>query len=75
VRAIQNARQDAGFEVSDRIVLTLDGDARLIEAARAHQDYIAAEVLAVSVAYGDLDGAAPVIIDGAPLKIGLALAA
>ena len=28
VRAVQNARQAAGLEVSDRILLTLDGDAR-----------------------------------------------
>ena len=75
VRAVQNARQEAGFEVSDRIVLTLDGDARLLDAARSHQDYIAGEVLATGVEFGGQpDGAAPVMIDGAPLKIGVALA-
>ncbi|MFZ0042011.1 MAG: isoleucine--tRNA ligase, partial [Solirubrobacteraceae bacterium] len=46
VRAVQNARQAAGLEVSDRIVLTLDGDDQLVAAARAHQDYIAGETLA-----------------------------
>ncbi len=74
VRAIQNARQEAGFEVSDRIVLTLDGDARLLDAARVHHDYIAGEVLATGVVHRGLDELAPVMIDGAPLKIGLALA-
>jgi isoleucyl-tRNA synthetase len=74
VRAVQNARQEAGFEVSDRIVLTLDGDARPLDAARAHQDYIAGEVLATGVVYRGLEYVAPVMIDGAPLKIGLALA-
>jgi isoleucyl-tRNA synthetase len=71
VRAVQTARQEAGLEVSDRITLTLDGDERLLAAARAHEAYIANEVLAISVSYSDLDGAAPVTIDGAPLKIGL----
>jgi isoleucyl-tRNA synthetase len=72
VRAVQTARQEAGLEVSDRITLTLDGDERLLAAARAHEAYIANEVLAISVSYSDLDGAAPVTIDGAPLKIGVA---
>ncbi len=71
VRAVQNARQASGLEVSDRIVLTLDGDARLLAAARVHQDYIAAEVLATAVSYGGFDGAPAVMVDGAPLKIGL----
>jgi isoleucyl-tRNA synthetase len=71
VRAVQNARQSSGLEVSDRIVLTMDGDDRLLSAARIHQDYIAAEVLATEVSYGDDpgDGAPAVLIDGAPLKI------
>ena len=42
VHAVQTARRDAGLEVSDRIVLTLDGDQALLDAARAHQEYIAA---------------------------------
>jgi isoleucyl-tRNA synthetase len=54
VRAVQNARQAAGLEVTDRIVLTLDGDEDLIGAARAHEGYIAGEVLAVQVAYESL---------------------
>jgi isoleucyl-tRNA synthetase len=73
VRAVQNARQAAGLEVSDRILLTLDGDRELLDAARTHQDYIAGETLAIQVAYESLDGAEPVSIDGRPLKIGVAL--
>ncbi len=75
VRAVQNARQREGLEVSDRIVLTLDGDRELIAAARAHEPYVAGETLAVRVAYDSLDGAGPVMIDDRPLKIGLAPAA
>ena len=70
VRAVQNARAAAGLRVTDRIALTLDGDASLLDAARAHEAYLAGETLAVAVAYADLDGAVePVLIDGRPLKI------
>src|SRR5581483_6153804 len=73
VRAVQNARQAAGLDVSDRIVLTLDGDDQLLAAARTHQGYIAGETLATTVGYESLDGAEPVMIDGRPLKIGVAV--
>src|SRR5205085_8988308 len=43
VHAVQAARREAGFEVSDRITLTLDGDSDLLDAAKMHQDYIAGE--------------------------------
>jgi len=73
VRAIQNTRKEAGLDVSDRIALTLDGDAELLDAVRAHEDYIAGEVLATSVAYSALDGdAAAVELDGRALRIGIA---
>ncbi len=73
VRAVQLARQGSGLEVTDRIALALEGDDSLVEAARAHQDYIAGETLATTVAYEALDGA-PVEIDGRELRIGVALA-
>jgi isoleucyl-tRNA synthetase len=63
VHAVQNARKDAGLEITDRIALTLTGDPDLLAAAQAHQDYLAGEVLATSVAY---DGAAT---NGATAKI------
>ena len=74
VRAVQLARQAAGLDVTDRILLTLDGDEDLIGAARAHEGYIAGEVLAVRISYEGLDGAAPVSIDGRDLRVGVALA-
>ena len=74
VRAVQMARQAASLEVSDRIALTLDGDPRLLDAARTHETYIAAETLAVQVAYEPLNGVEPVTIDGLELRIGVALA-
>jgi isoleucyl-tRNA synthetase len=68
VHAVQIARKDAGLEITDRIALTLSGDEGLIEAARAHEDYLAGEVLATSVAYGD-GGGAGAKIDGRDLAI------
>jgi len=64
------ARQDAGLQISDRIVLTLDGDEELV-AAPDPRGYVAGETLAISVSYESLDGAEPVMIDGRPLKIGV----
>ncbi|MEZ5073349.1 MAG: isoleucine--tRNA ligase [Solirubrobacterales bacterium] len=69
VRAIQNARKDAGLEVSDRIDLALGGDPELLDAARAHEDYVTGETLARSIAYDGADGAAAVTVDGRPLVI------
>ncbi len=74
VHAVQAARREAGLEITDRIALTLAGDAPLVNAARAHQDYIAGETLAVEVSYESLDGAEPITIDGLALQVGVALA-
>ncbi len=74
VHVVQGARRDAGLEVTDRIVLTLDGAPPLLEAAREHERYIAAETLALEVGYEHLDGLEPAVIDGLELKAGVALA-
>ncbi|MFN3708406.1 isoleucine--tRNA ligase [Microcella sp.] len=66
VRAIQQARKDAGLEVSDRIHLTVTADTAETRAAiDAHRDLVAGETLAValetSVAeLGSADDAVPV---------------
>jgi len=74
VHAVQAARREADFRVTDRISLSLDGDPELISAARQHEPYIAGETLATNVSYDSLDGAEPVNIDGRALKVGVALA-
>jgi isoleucyl-tRNA synthetase len=68
VHAVQNARRAAGLEVTDRIELDLDGDPELLDAAHAHEAYLAGETLATSVSYGDADGAASEV-DGRELRI------
>ena len=71
VHAVQIARKDAGLEITDRITLALGGDEELLEAARAHEPYLANEVLATSVAYDAADGPAAQI-DGHDLRIAIA---
>ena len=74
VRAVQEARKQAGLEVSDRISLELSGDDELLDAAREHESYIAGETLATSVAY---DGRAPerkATIEGRELLIAVSKA-
>ncbi|MCW0213134.1 MAG: isoleucine--tRNA ligase [Pseudonocardia sp.] len=51
VRAVQQARRDAGLDVSDRIDLVLDAPEPVLDAVRTHEKFVAGEVLAVSVAY------------------------
>jgi isoleucyl-tRNA synthetase len=68
VHAVQNARKEAGLDISDRIELSLGGDEELLAAARAHEPYVAGEVLATSVAYDEAE-AAPVRVDGRDLRI------
>jgi len=47
VRLVQNARKDAGLDVSDRIELELFADGELLRALERHGDEVAEEVLAV----------------------------
>ena len=49
VRTIQQARRDAGLDISDRIALTVSAPATTLASARTHQELIARETLAVSL--------------------------
>ncbi len=69
VHAVQAARRTADFDISDRIVLILDGAPELLGAAREHEEYVAGETLAVAVEYASLGGVEPVLIDGLELRI------
>jgi isoleucyl-tRNA synthetase len=48
VRAVQQARRDAGLDVSDRIALTIGGSDAVQAAARTHEQLIKDETLATS---------------------------
>jgi isoleucyl-tRNA synthetase len=78
VHAVQAARKNAGLDVEDRIALGLAGDAELLAAARAHEDYLAGETLASTVAFdgseGGAEGAQSAEIEGRRLSISVSLA-
>ena len=49
VRHIQQARKDAGLDVSDRIKLILSADGSSVPALTKHESFIASETLAVEI--------------------------
>ena len=69
VHAVQAARKDAGLDVEDRIALTLGGDGELLEAARAHEEYVSRETLATSLVIDGHEGGASAEIEGRRLLI------
>ncbi|HEY7630255.1 MAG TPA: isoleucine--tRNA ligase [Thermoleophilaceae bacterium] len=74
VHAIQNARKSAGLNVEDRISLILGGDADLLDAVRANEDYVTAETLATSLSYDGAGGGEETAIEGKPLTIAVSRA-
>jgi len=55
IRAVQQARKDAGLEVSDRISLTVGGSTEVRAATQTHESLIAGETLATSVTLDPVD--------------------
>jgi isoleucyl-tRNA synthetase len=49
VRAMQQARKDAGLDVSDRIVATVTGTSEVIASVEAHKKYVASETLSTTL--------------------------
>jgi isoleucyl-tRNA synthetase len=74
VHAVQNARREAGLEVTDRISLRLGGDEELLEAVRQHEGYVTGETLATSISYDGTSADAAARIEGRELKIAVAKA-
>ncbi|MCU1535746.1 MAG: Isoleucyl-tRNA synthetase, partial [Humibacillus sp.] len=74
VRAVQQARRDAGLEVSDRIALTVDGSEAVLAAALTHVDLITAETLTTTYDVGLVGTTEVVLGDGQTATIGVARA-
>jgi isoleucyl-tRNA synthetase len=74
IRVVQQARRDAGLDVSDRIALVLSAPPAVAAAVRAHQEFLAAETLATSVAFGDVEGFTGEVGDGESVTVGVARA-
>jgi isoleucyl-tRNA synthetase len=76
VRALNDLRKDAGFEIADRIDVALDAPADVQAALAPHADWIAGEVLAVSFAVGPFEAGANAVtctteLDGRMLDVAL----
>ncbi len=70
VRAVQQARRDAGLDVSDRIALTVAGSDAVQAAARTHEQLITAETLATSyVVTANGDGTEVAVGDGEKARV------
>jgi len=55
VRALNDARKAAGFEIADRINVRIDANDALRAVIESHRDTIATEVLATDIAFGTGD--------------------
>ena len=74
VRRIQNARKEAGFDISDRIATVYQTGPKLAAVFAKHGAYIAEETLSLSLAEGQAPEGAYVEeleLAGEPLKLGL----
>jgi len=76
IRAVQQARRDAGLDISDRISLTVSGDDDVWAATVAHQELIMLETLSVqfgssgsSFALPEGQGVDAVVGDNQPIRI------
>jgi isoleucyl-tRNA synthetase len=49
---LQGLRKAAGLEVSDRVVASIDGEPSVVAQLAAHRDWLAAEILAVTLELG-----------------------
>lgn len=71
VRGIQNLRKEAGFEVTDRIRLTLHGSDALREAFSEFEDFVKSETLAVEARWAEEPGMSEIDMEGAAWKAGV----
>jgi isoleucyl-tRNA synthetase len=75
IRVVQQARREAGLDVSDRIALTASGSRAVVAAVEAHRDFVAAETLATSLGFAvDLTGFAGEVGDGESVTVAVARA-
>ncbi|MDD2597659.1 MAG: isoleucine--tRNA ligase [Kiritimatiellae bacterium] len=68
ISRVQALRKDAGFEVTQRIALTIHGDADVVAAVQAHQEYIQAETLCNRLEFAVVENE-PIDLNGHAVKI------
>jgi isoleucyl-tRNA synthetase len=72
IRAVQQARKDAGLDVSDRIALTLAGSEVVRAAVEAHQSLVTGETLSTSLQWASVDGLPVELADGQTVAVAVA---
>ena len=72
VRLVQQARRDAGLDVSDRIALTVGLPDQVRAQLAPHEGFIARETLATSVTWGPPADGAPLSLGDGPASVGVA---
>ena len=71
VRAVQQARRDAGLDVSDRIALSVGGSEAVLAAARTHEQLVTGETLATSYDVGAGGATEVQLADGEVATLGI----
>ena len=71
INRLQNLRKDKGYEVTDKIKVTISQDADIQEAANDNLSYICTEILAVSLDFQEIltNVSDTIEIDGTELKV------
>ncbi|HVK22680.1 MAG TPA: isoleucine--tRNA ligase [Actinokineospora sp.] len=73
IRVVQQARREAGFDVSDRINLVVHAPDDVVAAVRTHEAAVAGDTLAESVAYAEVEsGFAGSVGDGVDVLVAVA---
>jgi isoleucyl-tRNA synthetase len=73
IRVVQQARREAGLDVSDRVSVVVEGPPSVTAAVTAHRDFVAAETLATSVEFGEagVDAFVGEAGDGESVRVGV----
>ena len=56
VNRIQNVRKSKNFDITDKVIVTISPDERIIDAVESYGDYIAHQVLAVAINVEKVEG-------------------
>ncbi|MFI1988434.1 isoleucine--tRNA ligase [Actinoplanes sp. NPDC020271] len=69
IRVVQQARRDAGLDVSDRIALVVGASPAVRAAVEAHREFVAGETLATALTFGGAAGFAGEVGDGEQITV------
>ncbi|AEV82263.1 isoleucyl-tRNA synthetase [Actinoplanes sp. SE50] len=71
IRVVQQARRDAGLDVSDRISLIVSASAAVRAAVETHREFVAGETLATSLTFDGVEGFDGEVGDGEQITVGV----